>query len=532
MSSDAEPMLKFESTIIAFQFAVDLLKLEADDPRKAAKTLLKEKFALAALEFYAAEDRAKGVGLIDVHVGGDATLLNMKDPLTNLTVLRALEFWRFVDYQVLDEPFFEGQNISRLRLLGFKSRLPTLNNPCDVTVYLTINKFGVGVISFWYYINEPLSSEQLANLELLPMMEKPSITASLPIEIIEAAGKYEKKYAEIAKQVLATGKKEVPFGQKNPLTFQSLVWFYWGPIVNTLQWDKYSSQDEITKELRSEAFICFPVVMAKKITPTEDFATTYYEKCPKQIYQVVNQTVDFPAEVVVPDVIEKDLGENISTRQDVLYFNTLGCAFVAFGSKTAEIAEKNIGGPLRKIRTLFEVKEGEEGNLLDLPRLALEIYDVAEIVLIQRLLLDIVEMFFSRKDVLDMKPKEMVRMHETLATQLAMVYGAKVFRETTALARFTRAKEVMLVDELADGLKEKLENIETAQKSLYELKQGIQQKILGILLGVIPSILIIFSQSDPTFATVFSIVLSVGLTLFASWAAKIYWRLIRKMEKI
>src|SRR4030042_2143771 len=76
LSSDVEPKLKFESTIIVYQFAVDLLKLEGDDPRKAAKTLLKEKFALAALEFYAPEDRAKGIGIIDVRVGGDANLLN------------------------------------------------------------------------------------------------------------------------------------------------------------------------------------------------------------------------------------------------------------------------------------------------------------------------------------------------------------------------------------------------------------------------------------------------------------------------
>ncbi len=532
MSSETEPTLKFEQTIIAYQFAVDLLKLEDNDPRKAAKTLLKEKFALAALEFYSPEDRAKGIGIIDVRAGVDANLLNVKDPLTNFPVSRSLEFWRFVDYQILDEPFFEGQNICRVRLLGFKSRLPTLKETCDVTVYLTINKFGVGVISLWYHINEPLTSEQLANLELLPMMEKPSVTASLPVELIEAAAKYDKKYEDIVKQVIAAGKKDVPFGQKNPLTFQGLVWFYWGPIINALHDHDYSSQDDMTKSLRSEAFICFPVVFAKKITPTQDYAFKYYEDCPKQIYQVVNQAVDFPAEDVLPEAIEKDIGESISTRRDLINFCTLGCSFAAFGAKTAEIAKKNTEGPFSKIRTAFERQPGEEGLNLDLPRLMLEIYDVAEVVLIQKLLLDIVELSFSKKDVLDMQPKEMVRMHENLATQLAMIHGAKVFRETTALARFDRAKEVMLVDEIVDGLKEKLENIETAQASLHELKQGIQEKLLGVLLGVIPSVLLFLGESMPEFATIFSIALSVGSTLAASKLATFYWRIIRKMQKV
>ncbi len=531
MSSEAEPKLKFESTIIAFQFAVDLLKLEDNDPRTAAKTLLKEKFALAALEFYSAEDRAKGIGIIETP-DVEAEVLHAKDPLTNFPVLRALEFWRFVDYQILDEPFFEGQNLCRVRLLGFKSRLPTLKDTCDVTVYLTINKFGVGVISLWYHINESLTSEQLANLELLPMMETPSITASMPVELIEAAGKYEKRYEEIANQVFASGKKVVPFGQKNPLTFQGLIWLYWGPIANALHGHHYSSQDEITKALRSEAFICFPVVFAKKITPSEEYATSYFEKAPKQIYQVVNQAVDFPAEDVESESIEKDIGVSITTRKDVINFSSLGCTFAAFGAKTAEIAKKNLEGPFAKIRTLFERQKGEEGLNLDLPRMALEIYDVTEIVLIQKLLLDIVEMFFSKKDVLDMQPKEMVRMHETLATQLAMVYGAKVFRESTALVRFTRAKEVLQVDELADGLKEKLANIETAQQSLHELKQGMQEKLLGVLLGVVPSILIFFGEKEPMFASILSIALSVGATLASSKLATLYWRIIRKMEKI
>ncbi len=531
MSSDAEPKLKFESTIIAFQFAVDLLKLEDNDPRKAAKTLLKEKFALASLEFYSPEDRAKGIGIIETP-DADAEVLKIKDPLTGFPVMRSLEFWRFVDYQILDEPFFEGQNICRVRLLGFKSRLPTLKETCDVTVYLTINKFGVGVISLWYHINEPLTSEQLANLELLPMMETPSVTASLPVELIEAATKYEKKYEDIVKQVLAAGKKDVPFGQKNPLTFQGLIWFYWGPILNALHGHHYSSQDDMTKSLRDEAFLCFPVVFGKKITPAQDYATKYYENCPKQIYQIVNQAVDFPAEDVLPEAIEKDIGESISTRRDMINFWTLGCSFAAFGTKTAEIAKKNLEGPFTKIRTLFERQAGEEGLNLDLPRMMLEIYDVTEVVLIQKLLLDIVELFFSKKDVLDMAPKEMVRMHETLATQLAMVSGAKVFRETTALVRFERAKEVMQVDELVDGLKEKLANIETAQGSLHELKQGIQEKLLGVLLGVVPSILIFFSGSDPTLPSVLSIVLSVGATLVSGKLATLYWRIIRKREKI
>ncbi len=531
VSSDAEPKLKFESTIIAFQFAVDLLKLEDNDPRKAAKTLLKERFALAALEFYAPEDRAKGIGIIETP-DADAEVLKVKDPLTGFPVMRSLEFWRFVDYQILDEPFFEGQNISRVRLLGFKSRLPTLKDTCDVTVYLTINKFGVGVISLWYHINEPLASEQLANLELLPMMETPSVTASLPVEVIEAAGKYEKKYEEIAKQVLSAGKKDVPFGQKNPLTFQGLIWFYWGPILNALHDHHYSSQDDMTKSLRSEAFICFPVVIAKKIIPSEDYANTYFEKAPKQIYQIVNQAVDFPSDDVLPEAIEKDIGESISTRRDLINFSTLGCTFAAFGAKTAEIAKKNTEGSFIKIRTLFARQQGEEGLNLDLPRMVLEIYDVTEVVLIQKLLLDIVEMFFSKKDILDMKPKEMVRMHETLATQLAMVSGAKVFRETTALVRFDRAKEVMQVDELVDGLKEKLANIETAQASLHQLKQNIQEKLLGVLLGVVPSILIFFGEADPTFASILSIALSVGATLAASKISTLYWRIIRKREKI
>ncbi|HMF33760.1 MAG TPA: hypothetical protein VKK79_20210 [Candidatus Lokiarchaeia archaeon] len=532
MSEETEPELKFTSTIIAFQVAVDILKLADDDVRKAAEAISQERFAMAANEFYTDKDRAKGLGTIVVNPKLLGKVFNATDPLTTLPVERSLEFWRHVDYGIFDEPFFEKQNISRLRLLGFKSRLPSLEETSDVSVFLTLNKYGVAVISFWYHITAPLSPDQLAHLQLLPMLETPSITASLPIDLLEAAGKYNSKAGSIAKKAKEAGKSEVTFGQKNPLTFQSLTWFYWGPILNAIHGGRFTSQEQMMKELRSEAFICFPFIIAQELEPAYDQASEYYENMPKQIYQVVNQCLDYPADVVRIKAVKKQLGQNLSDREDVLYLSTLGSALIAFGTQTTVVSQNVVASELNAIRGRFTPQEGEDPVALEIARIALEAYDVTEIVLMQRLLLDIVEVFFSNKDIIDMKPQEMVRMHESLANQLEMVYGSKSFRETSALIRFQRAKKVMLVDEIAERLKSKLDNIENAQKSLHDLKSEIQQGVLGVILGAVPSILIFIGASNPTLTSILSVAISALGMLIANQFAYFYWKLIRRREKI
>ncbi len=533
MSSPAEPNLQFQDITIVYQFAIDLLKLSPDDSIKpAVEKLLKEDFVVAAMEFYSAEMRAQGIGEIGEGRGATPERLAHTDPLTHLPVKRALEFWRWVDYNILEEPYFEAQNLARFRLVGFKSRLPLLSKPVDVSVYLTVNRFGVAVLSFWYQIQEPLSTDQLTHLEVLPMLEKPTITASIPLEVLEAASRYDRSYKDIVKQARDAGKDAVPFGQKNPLTFQGLSWYYWGPVLNAVQGNKYNSHEDMLKVLRSEAFLCFPFVIADKINPSMGLGADYLAKAPRKIYQVVNQSLDFPPELIAGHMIETDIGTNLSNRADVLYLNTLGCALIALGSKTPQIAAQISKSPLNDLRGRFEAQEGEDGARLEVARIVLEALDVIEITLFQRMLLSNIEEYYSGRDLIKMRSSEMVRMRESLAFQLETIHGSKVFRESLARQRFERAKEVMLVEEAAEALQAKLENIETAQASLHELRTEVYQAVLGVLLGVIPSILLLTPVENSVIAGIVSIILSGAATILANRFSLYYWKILRRREKL
>ncbi|MHA1732894.1 MAG: hypothetical protein ACTSU5_13190 [Promethearchaeota archaeon] len=533
MPEAGETRLKFESTTVGFQFAVDLLKLSPNDQLgDSVKGLAREKFVLASMEFYEAGERARGLAEVKVMPGAPAGKLGEIDPVTGLGAKRGLEFWRSVDFNVLEEPFVEGGNIARFRLAGFKSRLPLASKPSDVSVFFTLDRFGVGVITMWYHLEEPLTSEQLAHLQVLPMLEEPTVTASLPVELLEGAGRYERRYRELARKARDAGKDAVTFGKKNPLTFQSLAWYYWGPILNALHGNHFRSEREMLGKLRSEAYICFPVVVCERVTPELDLGSEYYEKFPRQVYQVVNQVLDIPFNVISEDAVAADLGENLSNRSDVLYLNTLGSAMVIFGRKTKEACAAAVNDPLKKFRSGLSVEEGEDAARLEQARLVFEVVDVIEVTLIQRMLLENIEDFYSSKDVIEMKASEMVRMRETLAFQLETIHGHKVFRETLARQRFERAKQVMLVEETAEALRAKLENIETAQASLHSLRSEVYQAVLGVLLGVVPSILLLTPVENSTLAGVFSMILSGLATLFANRFSFYYWKVLRRREAL
>ncbi len=497
--------LKITSSRLYWLFSFDNLKLAENSIREVSKTISKSPLVNGWSYSYTPEERHEGLGKI------------FSD---DEAVSKHLELLQDSDFYVLDEEYIEDETYTRFSLKGFKARFPFLEKAQAVDVFYTLTKWGVGSLWFSIEIDEEITSQDLVGLQLLAKKEEGFLKADVPIELIEEIAHTDSDIKPILEKRKAAGKKT--FRVKD-VSLGNIVGYYIYSLINLSQNRRYNSLEKIMKDQRYETYIAHPVVIIENSSPSYDSAFALVENHPKEVYLILEQMEYISPNDIAEQSTAKLFEDIITDREDIWYNSTIGSTLHIMTPRTKQIAE---------LRAKQTEKSLDDFYLKEVLTPVIE----NEVVQIQRFIVFMLEYYLSSCEITDMEPREISLLKEAIIKSLDIFHGIRVVGNSISKARIDLGKEATLVNLVYDTINEKLGTMEDAVNEYRDGLVQFTQTILGIILGVVPSILLFLpSETDngfnywPYLKSAISIVLSGGLTFLGRFLAKVYWK--RKRQK-
>ncbi|MFW9992827.1 MAG: hypothetical protein ACFFD4_12355 [Candidatus Odinarchaeota archaeon] len=487
-------------------FTFDFLKLPKKSLRVISKQIAESTLVQGWSYYYTPDERHLGIGKIEAKE--DHNDASSTDPFYQSKEI--LEILQSTDFLVLDEEFFEAQIFTRFHLKGFKVRLPDIENPQDVSVALMLTKWGVGCLGFYIDLNVDLSASQLASLQIIPKDEEPILRAQLDIELIQEISYMNPDVKDIVDKRKAAGKKDVLFKQ---VSLGEIVWFYIASMINLIHDRGFKSFEEITDKQRYETYIAHPLVIIEKTEPEYQSAYELVKNHREEIYIIAEQLPHLERDDVSSYTSRKLLRSIITDREDIWYYMTIGSTIQIITPRTREIAESK-----------------SENGSNEYYKEILQPYVENEVIQIQRFIILMMEHFISSQDIAELKPREISFLKESVMKSLEIFYTIRISGNSISHARIELGKEVTLVNNVQKAIEEKIVLLEGAVRDYQESLKDFTQAILGVILGVVPAILFLFSGTNDMIKLILSVVLSGGLTLLARYGARYYWKMKQKKE--
>ncbi|MEX2737571.1 MAG: hypothetical protein Q6356_000685 [Candidatus Wukongarchaeota archaeon] len=512
-SNQGEDKLVFSRSKIIWQVTFDLGS-SIEDIKPAAKNLYDSPICRGLLSYLPPERRDEGVGEIQIkgiQEGGESQ--EIKDD-----TYEHLEAFQKSDFLYLDEEYFESGQYARLRLQGIKILVLGFENYADVDVYVTLNRYGVAVLSFWMDIEEPVTSRKLAELQIIPSVEEETLNIKAPIQLIEEYSNLNKELTKVVEAMKEKGKKSINMKNKS---FSELVWYYVSSVINRVNKMRFSSSEKLSKSLRYEPYIIYPYVVVLTEVEDKENAIEIVDSHPKQFYQIMAHMKDVEYNVINDDITEDLLRPNISERSDIAYLSTIGSTILLLSKKSQEIlAEKaKENGTSVEYETLLEIIPG---------------FSTLELLQIQRFLLRFLDFFLTRKNIADMGSGEIMVLKEFMGQALDEFYTIKIVGHRMTHLRLEHGKETMLINNMFQSIMDKLELLDSAIESYEQIRSNFFQIALTVMLGVVSSVLILSPFEKDLYNSILSLVITGIITGTAYFGSDIYWRKMhqraRKME--
>ncbi len=498
---EKENPIKYKNLELIWLFTVDLIK-PLKNLNNIANNISESSLCDGTLIYYTPENRVKGVSEIKI-----VCEENNKEKCNEL-----LELFSSTDFLTLDEDYLESQGFIRAILKGLKIKFPFSNKFFNTEIILTITNLGIGVFSFWTYIDEPLDSRTIAKLQILPMEEIRNLSVELPLEVLEELAIIDTDYTSIYEKKKEKGKKSFTLKETN---FEEIISFYWSIILNRIYDLKFKSQEEIMNKLRYESYCVFPMTII--YAADQIYADEFVQNYPRQLYQILSQMYDIDYDLIYADVLDELLTPNITERRDIAYLDSLGSVVLIFGSDIEKIIKKQ----MKFDNTIKSVD-------VELKKYIIEAFIIVEILQIQRQYFNLITRILT-KPIDEMGPRQISTIRSYLSKALDM-YHSNVTGNSLARKRMEHGKDIMEIDECFDMVNEKMDLLGEALNSFHDLRTSFFEIALGLILGIVPLFYIFSPFQDPILDAVYAIAITIGIIVAFSLFSRWYWQHLKRKE--
>jgi len=280
-------------------FSVDLLN-PIKDMKSVINEICKCQFTKAYLRYHTSEEQ----GLRDIQIKK-----NVKDSEKYSDFLNHL---CKIDFSTLDVEYIENLSFARFILKEIKVKFPFSKEFHECKILLTVSNLGIALITLWVHIEQELSTEQIAKLQIIPTEDLMPVLIEIPNEILEEISEISVPIKKLYKKTLAKGEKSRIFKYLN---FRVLIEMFWFSLINVLNDRKYKSLSLkgfyffIKKDVRYDLFNNFPLVIIHSTNPEYEITDELLDVYPKQLYQILSHIYKFDYDLINSAVIDDILNQ-------------------------------------------------------------------------------------------------------------------------------------------------------------------------------------------------------------------------------